>query len=115
MKPKENRSVPISFRLTESEFEPYKYVLAKTELTKTDFFRSVFLNKQYTFNVNEKRPVEYDRLLFLFNKTSNNINQIAHKLNGAYRGGIVSEKVYVESLNNLISIERLLKGGIDKC
>lgn len=115
MKPKENKNIPISFRLTDSEFKPYKDVLDRTSLTKTEFFRGVFLDKKYTFNVNEKRPVEYDRLVFLFNKTSNNINQIAHKLNGAYKGGVVSEKVYVESLNNLISIERLLKGGISKC
>ncbi len=115
MKSKENRSIPISFRLTASEFELYTDVLARTKLTKTDFFRGVFLEKKYTFHVHEKRPVEYDRLLFLFNKTSNNMNQIAHKLNGAYRRGIVSEKVYVEYLNNLISIERLLDGYINKC
>ena len=115
MTKKENRTVPISFRLTESEFGPYRKVLESTELTKTDFFRGVFLDKKYTFHVNERRPVEYDRLLFLFNKSGNNINQIAHKLNSAYRGGIVSEKVYLETLNNLISIEHLLRGGLEKC
>ena len=115
MTKKENRTVPISFRLTESEFGPYRKVLESTELTKTDFFRSVFLERKYTFHVNERRPVEYGRLLFLFNKSSNNINQIAKKLNNAYRVGVINEKIYVETLNNLITIERSFIGAMDKC
>ncbi|RJX65820.1 plasmid mobilization relaxosome protein MobC [Vibrio sinensis] len=112
---KENKNVPISFRLTESEYEPYKKIMETTELTKTEFFRRIFLNQEYTFNVNERRPVEYDKLLFIFNKSGNNLNQIAHKLNSAYRGNVISEKVYIETLNNLISIERLLQGALNKC
>ncbi|MGD1336113.1 plasmid mobilization protein [Vibrio harveyi] len=112
---KENRSVPISFRLTESEFAPLKKVLEETDLTRTDFFRRVFLGNEYQFTIKEQPPKEYDRLLFLFNKSSNNINQVAHKLNSAYRSEVISEKVFLESLNTLISIERLMKGAIDKC
>lgn len=115
MKTKENRNIPISFRLTESEFEPYKRVLSQTTLTKTDFFRGVFLHKKYTFNVKERRPVEYDRLLFLSSKISNNINQLAKKVNQSYRSGVVSERIYVETLNNLISIEKSLSRALDKC
>lgn len=112
---KENRNVPISFRLTESEFSPIKRALEDTSLTRTDFFRRVFLNNEYQFTIKERPHKDYDRLLFLFNKSSNNINQIAHKLNSAYRNDIISEKVFLESLNTLISIEGLMKGAIDKC
>ncbi len=115
MTKKENRNVPISFRLTESEYEPFKLILETTELTRTAFFRRVFLNNEYQFDVKERPAKEYDRLLFLFNKSSNNLNQVAHKLNSAYRSGVVSEKVYLETLNNLVSIECLLRGALDKC
>ncbi|HGZ7314678.1 TPA: relaxosome protein [Vibrio parahaemolyticus] len=115
MPKKENRTVPISFRLTESEYSPFKLILETTELTRTEFFRRVFLNNEYYFDVKEKPSQDYERLLFLFNKTSNNLNQVAHKLNSAYRGDVVSEKVYLETLNNLVSIERLLRGALDKC
>ncbi|ALR95867.1 plasmid mobilization protein [Vibrio alginolyticus] len=115
MTKKENRNVPISFRLTESEYAPFKLILETTELTRTEFFRRVFLNNEYHFDVKERPPKELDRLLFLFNKSSNNLNQVAHKLNSAYRGGVISEKVYLETLNNIVSIERLLRGALDKC
>lgn len=109
------RTELISFRLTEKEFKPYKLIIDKTDLSKTDLFRQVFINKKLVFNVKENKPVDYNNLIFYFNKTSNNINQIAHKLNEAYRAGIVTERLYIDALNKLITIERLFKKGLEKC
>ncbi|RMT27412.1 Relaxosome component, partial [Pseudomonas savastanoi] len=56
------------------------------------------------------KPQDYHRLLFFYNKTSNNINQLAHKVNSAHRNGIISEKTYTLWLNKLTAIEALLLG-----
>lgn len=112
---KENKSVAISFRLTESEYKPYKDILGHTELTKTEFFRNVFLNKQYTFNVKERRPVDYHRLIFYFNKASNNINQIAKRLNEDNKKGIISQKTYEKGINELITIQSNLQRLLNDC
>jgi hypothetical protein len=114
-KSKEKKDVLISFRLTESEYEPYKEILEKTELSKTDFFRGVFLQKQYTFNVQECKPVEYGKLMFIFNKTSNNINQIAKRLNAENKEGIISQRSYNIAINKLIAMQSQLKRMLDAC
>ncbi|MGF1871970.1 MobC family plasmid mobilization relaxosome protein [Photobacterium indicum] len=109
------RTELVSFRLTKDEYRPYKLIVEKTDLSKSDLFRRVFLSKDLTFNVKENKPIDYTRLVFYFNKSSNNINQIAHKINEAHRSGVVSERLYTDTLNRLITIERLLKKGLDKC
>lgn len=114
-KSKEKKDVPISFRLTKSEYEPYKDILEKTDLSKTDFFRGVFLQKQYTFNVQECKPVEYGKLIFIFNKTSNNINQIAKRLNAENKEGIISQRSYNIAINELITMQSQLKRILDAC
>ncbi|WP_257969713.1 plasmid mobilization relaxosome protein MobC [Vibrio parahaemolyticus] len=53
--------------------------------------------------------------MFLANKTSNNINQIAKKLNQAYRGEVVSERNYHKIMNELIGVRSAFEKGMDKC
>jgi hypothetical protein len=52
-------------------------------------------------------------LLFFVNKASNNLNQIAKRLNGAEKVGLIDSKSYYEALNHLISIDQMLKGALD--
>ena len=112
---KEKLTENISFRLAESEFAPYKAVLAKSNIKRSKLFRDTFIAKSNAIALPKENTKTHQRLLFIASKTSNNINQIARKLNSAYRGGVISEKIFVESLNHLISIERNLSGAIEKC
>lgn len=105
----------VTFRLSESEFEPYKKILDETDIKKSRLFREVFIAKSGAIELPKEQSKSTKRLLFLASKASNNINQIARKLNNAYRTGIINEKVYLETLNNLISLERSFAGAIDKC
>lgn len=109
----EKKTELISFRLTKSEFKPYKQIIETTSLSKTEFFRKIFLSGKYEFHVNECKPKEYKKIIFLLNKSSNNLNQLARKLNQTHKTGIVSESLYKETLNRLISIESLMKRVID--
>lgn len=117
MAEKEHKTQVITFRLTESEYEPYKKIFADSNLSRSEFFRHVFLKtkESYTFKIKENKPVEYSQLIFLSNKTSNNINQIAKRLNTDAKKGIITQRTYNLIINNLISIESQLKRMLDKC
>jgi CRISPR/Cas system CSM-associated protein Csm3 (group 7 of RAMP superfamily) len=102
----------LHFRLTEADFAEFDEKLKQTGMTASEFFRDVFLNSKITFNVKQAKPVDYHRLVFIYNKAGNNINQLAHKVNADHRGGLISESVHLKWLNKLASVESLLLAGI---
>lgn len=110
---KENRNVLISFRLTESEFLPYKKIISDADLNKTEFFRAVFLHKKPVFRPNNKKDTK--NVIFEINKIGNNLNQIAKKLNEDSKRGIISQRSYSNAINRLISIEWHLNRLLEKC
>ena len=112
---KEKLEHVVTFRLSDSEFAPYKKIIDEGNLNKSKLFREVFIAKSGMIELPKDQGLDNKRLLFLASKASNNINQIARKLNNAYRGGLISEKIYVETLNNLVSLERSFGQAILKC
>jgi hypothetical protein len=108
----QNKTRVLHFRVTESDFAEFDQKLKQTGMTASEFFRDVFLNAKVTFNVKQARPVDYHKLVFIYNKAGNNINQLAHKVNSDHRQGIISESVHLKWLNKLASIESLLQAGI---
>lgn len=112
---KEVASISCSFKLTPSEWLPYQKIIDETHIKKGTLLANVFRQKADTANLikdNSSKTIHPDikRMNFLINKSSNNLNQIAHKINSAYRTGVISEKVFIESLNKLVSVEKLLDG-----
>ena len=112
---KENKSITVTFRLSESEYEPYKKLLESTEIKRSALFRQIFIAKGDILKLDTAVPKDQSRLLFIANKASNNINQIARSLNVAHKSGAVNDRVYVDALNKLISLEKYFKGALDKC
>lgn len=114
---KEIATEHIQIKLTKAEFEPYKKLMAAANIKKGTLFRKVVLGQDINIvqSKSKAQSKESERIIFLANKASNNINQIAKSLNQAYRGGVVNEQVYLKTLNNLVSIEKLFNGAIDKC
>lgn len=102
----------LHFRLTENDFAEFDQKLKQTGMSKSEFFREVFLNSKVTFNVKPVKPFEYHRLVFIYNKAGNNLNQLAHKINSDHRRGIISEMLHLKWLNKLAAIESLLLAGI---
>ncbi|MEQ0866925.1 plasmid mobilization protein [Pseudomonas aeruginosa] len=107
---KTRRTVPVSFRITEDEFTPIKRQLEALGITKSEFFRQRFLEEKTTIVAPSQ---DKKRLLFLFNKSSNNLNQLAYKVNQAYRGGVISERLYIKLMNSLANIHGLLLAGVE--
>lgn len=115
---KEVASITCSFKLTPSDWQPYEKIIKDTGIKKGTLLRNVFISKSNNIDINKvatKSVVHKDikRITFLINKSSNNLNQIAHNINSAYRTGIISESVFIESLNKLITIENTLLGLLD--
>ncbi|HGJ5882485.1 plasmid mobilization protein [Arsenophonus sp.] len=110
---KDNKNIHITFRLTESEYAPFKEVIDTLGLSKSEFFR-LLLTKQLDPDIHNKINSEkYDRLLFYFNKTSNNINQIATRINTAYQDGMITEQRLIRWLTVLNTISDNLLSGIE--
>ena len=112
---KENKNVKITFRLSQSEFEPYEKLINESGLKTSKVMREVFIAKAGKVELPKTQSKDSKRLLFLANKASNNINQLARKLNMDHNKGIVNERTYSLLLNNLINIERSLFSAIEKC
>ena len=122
----------VSFRLSDADYEIYQGKLQASGMTKSAFFREyVLTNRTEVMAAGKalsadqlreraqalaavkraKRATseEKRRLLYLFNKTSNNINQLAHRANSAHLAGKISDADYSSILNNLELIVRYMK------
>ena len=112
---KKNKGVVVSFRLTEEEFAPFQSLLEKSDKTKSEFFRDIFLSKEKNINItlNELKPIDYYSILRVVNKSGNNLNQIARSFNSANKSGTISERIYLKGLNLLISINTHLKRALN--
>ncbi|MDG4735997.1 plasmid mobilization protein [Pseudomonas aeruginosa] len=106
------RSQVVAFRVPDEKFAPYEQKLKELGISKSDFFRKLLLERldQVTIVAPSK---DNAKLLFLYNKASNNLNQLAHRVHLAYKSEIVSERLYLKLMNSLAAIHALLLSGVD--
>lgn len=105
----------VSFRLTDEEYAPFKEIIETMNVSKSEFFRMMILGQVAEIpQLETRKPPEYDRILFLVNKTSNNINQIAKQINIAFKENTITEKQLVEWYRKLSIITDNLMMGIDR-
>ena len=101
---------PFGFRLTEAEAKVLREKIAKSGMNQADFLRNAVLANKTV--IVSRSPLEKQRLLFLFNKTSNNVNQIAHVFHTANLAGRLTDSVYREGLLSLRGIAKYLKAAL---
>ncbi|END8018786.1 plasmid mobilization relaxosome protein MobC [Shigella boydii] len=106
----------IAVRFTDEEFEPFKKFIDESGVSKSDFFRAIILSKEIVLpqvkKLSKEEEKDYKKLLFFVNKASNNINQIAKRLNMESKGGAIKETTYIKAMNALISIRDSLLSAI---
>lgn len=107
--PKVRRDNLVAFRLTDAEKAPFLAMMKEAELNQTDFFRQLVLNAKPVISRPSK---DYDRLLFYYGKSSNNLNQLAHSVNLSWKKGVISDRLYRKLLNELLAIRELMMAGI---
>lgn len=103
----------VGFRLKIEEYEKFA---AKAELANmhlTEYLRIAILENQSVVVAKQpKASADKRALQYLFNKTSNNMNQLAHMANSKNKGGVLNDKTFDRILAALIVIRDQLKGGM---
>ncbi|WP_321899480.1 plasmid mobilization protein [Paraburkholderia heleia] len=105
---------PIAFRLPEADREAWLAKVAASGLTQSEFFRQVVLTNRTQVIARPSASVDRKRLLYIFNKISGNLNQIAHCANSEHVRGKLSEATYEQLLTQLQTISRYLKSTLAK-
>jgi hypothetical protein len=105
---------PIAFRLSEADRAAYLEKVTRSGLTQSEFFRQAVLTNRTRVIARPVDSLERRRLLYIFNKTSQNLNQIAQRANSDHSSGKLSEAAYEQFLNQIQMISRYLKATLAK-
>lgn len=106
-------SEPFMFRLSLSEAHILRDKVARSGMKSGQFVRECVLANRTTIIAPPVASLDKKRMQFLFNKTSNNMNQIAHVLNSANTSGRLSESLCKDSLRALEEIAKYLKVALN--
>jgi hypothetical protein len=101
-----NRTV--AFRLLDDEFEKYKKKFFASNLTQSEFFREHVLNNTTQVIAKKSASSDAKRAVFLLQKASNNINQLAHRANSQHRAGELSEETFEAILDQLHQLNNFM-------
>lgn len=82
-------------------------------MKRAEFMRDCVLTNRTTVIARPQASLEKTRMQFLFNKTSNNMNQIAHLMNSANVAGNLTDAHYQEALASLAHISKYLKSALN--
>ncbi|WP_244254390.1 plasmid mobilization protein [Burkholderia vietnamiensis] len=103
----------VAFRLTEADHAAYKEKFEASGLSQSEFFRRYVLTNTTTVVARPRASADKQQMLFLFNKASNNLNQLAYRANSDHLAGTLTESVYVSILDTLQQLARLMKASIN--
>jgi len=103
----------IIFRVTEQEKAAFLQKVKNAQTTASDLLRERVLDDAYYIVARApKASRDKQKLLYLYKKTSNNLNQLAHQANRCNLQGKLSQQRFEQILANLITIRSLLTSGI---
>lgn len=103
---------PVSFRLTAADHAAYLAKVEASGLKPSEFFRDAVLTNRTQIIARAKSSPERGRMLYLFNKASNNINQLAHRANADHLAGVISEATYTRILSELHGLAHYMKAAL---
>jgi hypothetical protein len=101
----------IALRVTQQVFEAFDAKVEAAGTSRSKFFRDAVLSNQTTVIARIRATGDKRRLLYLANKSSNNLNQLAHRAHLDHVAGSLSEATYQKILANLQQIARSLNSA----
>ena len=104
---------PVSFRLTAADHAAYLAKVEASGLKPSEFFRECVLQNRTQIVARPKASPERGRLLYLFNKASNNMNQLAHAANAAELAGTATPATYAGILAELQAIADAMREAVE--
>ena len=111
-KNKDALTEPYSFRLSKAESAVLADKISRSNMKASDFLRDCVLTNKTVVVAKPSAGLEKKRMQFLFNKTSNNMNQIAHVLNGANAAGKLSAPLCRNAIADLEAIAKYLRSAL---
>jgi Bacterial mobilisation protein (MobC) len=112
--PREQLCERVIFRLTQSENTVLMEKVATSGMSASEFLRECVLTNRTKIVARQPASADRKRILFVINKTGNNLNQLAHVANTQQLAGRISETTFVAILDELELIHQLLKAHLHR-
>lgn len=109
---KETMGKPVSFRLPEADRQAWLEKVAASGRTPSEFFRECVLENRTQVIARAPASADRRRLLFIVNRTGNNLNQLAHRANSDHLAGRLDGQVYAALLAELEAIRHALQDAL---
>lgn len=97
-------SIVFSFRCKLSDADRWNAKIAASGYNKSEFFRRAVQENRTTVEQRNTINADQRKILFLLAQLSNNVNQIAHRLNSDHKAGIIKPQTYELLLSELSTL-----------
>lgn len=104
----EKLSHTVAFRLTDGDFLNYKRKFSASGLSQSEFFREHVLTNTTQVIARPTASADTKRAVFLLQKASNNINQLAHRANADHLAGMLSEGTFTAIIGQLEQLNQFM-------
>lgn len=113
MADEEKKSRTISFRVTDDVYAEFEHQCSTSNISKSELFRDYITKNKLQVIARPGMSRDAKRAVFLVQKASNNINQLAHRANAEHRAGVLSEQTFLAISNQLGQIATMLQDSAD--
>lgn len=83
-------------------------------MSSSEFLRDCILTNRTQIVERARVTVERQRIMYVINKTGNNLNQLAHVANTARVSGHLSESTFIALVGELEMVIQLLKAHLHR-
>ena len=104
----EKLSKVISFRTQMDVFLEFAKQCADANLTQSELHRDYVTKNRIEVIARPKASNDAKRAVFLLQKASNNLNQLAHRANADSMNNLISEETYVAVLDQLKQLNQYM-------
>lgn len=98
----------ISFRVLEHVYADFENQRKAANMTKSELFRDYIAKNKVHVTARPVMSRDAKRAVFLIQKASNNINQLAHRANAEHLAGVLSEQTFLDVNTQLNQIAAML-------
>ncbi|MFX1689766.1 plasmid mobilization relaxosome protein MobC [Paraburkholderia sp. A2RI-6] len=105
---------PVSTRLTDDQWQVFNEKVERSGMSPSVFLRECILTNRTQIVARPPATVERQRIMYVINKTGNNLNQLVHVANTARVAGQLSESTFVALVDELELITQLLKAHLHR-
>lgn len=98
----------ISFRTTDAEYLEFKRQCDAAGFTQSELFRDYTAKNKLQVIARQKATPDAKRAVFLLQKASNNINQLAHLANAEHRANKLSEDTFAAIIGQLQQLNQFM-------